>query len=236
MIGNVTSSTQAVPTTSASSSSSTSQDSNVSTVLMPFGQLFVENLNSGDPTVVGFDYGHGYQGSSAGSASSSVSPPFSSNAVSATSDSPLDTTVSSSASSSSTDSIVTGVDSDDPTYVPTAQSVFGDSPWESDAGGTGPAGPFALNPEYFATQATAQKVAGMVGGTVVGINLMAEAPGNPFTQNEDNEMVQLADGSQINAGLVAGFFTHGYQLSMVSQMIQNEVTNVEAETQGVSTT
>ena len=49
-------------------------------------------------------------------------------------------------------------------------------------------------------------------------------------------MVQLPDGAMINAGLVAGFFTHGYQASMVQQMIQNEVTNVEAETKGVATT
>jgi hypothetical protein len=246
MISNVTSSTQAAAATSASTSSSAAQDPDVTTVLTPFGQLFVENLNSGDPTVVGFDYGHGYQSSSGDSTSSSVSTSSSSDTASSSSTSSASSTmsskdVSSSSSSSTTSStsggsILTGVDSDDPTDVPTTESVFGDTPWETDATGTGPTGTFSWNPQYFATVATAEKVAAMVGGTVVGVNTMAETPANPVTQNEDNEMVQLSDGGLINAGQVATFFTHGYQLSMVKQMVQDEVTYTQDAVQGVSTT
>jgi hypothetical protein len=114
--------------------------------------------------------------------------------------------------------------------------VFGDSPWETDVVGTGPSGNFTLNPQYFATESTAQEVAAMVGGTVVSVNTMAQCSGNPFKQSEDNEMVELSNGCMINAGLVAGFFNNGYDLSQISRMIQNEVTNVEKEDQGVSTT
>jgi hypothetical protein len=115
-----------------------------------------------------------------------------------------------------------------------AQQVFGSSPWESDPTVSGPAGNFNLNPEYFATQQTAQMVAQMVGGTVVAVNNMSSTtPGDVFKQSTDNEMVKLSDGSMINAGLVAGFFTHGYSLSMVQSMIQNEVTNVQAEDKAV---
>jgi hypothetical protein len=141
-----------------------------------------------------------------------------------------------STTSASGGSILTGVDSDDPTDVPTTESVFGDSPWETDATGSGPTGTFSWNPQYFATVSTAEKVAAMVGGTVVGVNTMAQTPANPVTQNEDNEMVQLADGGMINAGLVATFFTHGYQLSMVKQMVQDEVTYTQDAVQGVSKT
>jgi hypothetical protein len=230
MISNVTSSTQAAAATSASTSSSAAQNPNVTTVLTPFGQLFVENLNSGAPTVVGFDYGHGYQSSSGDSTSSSVSTSSASSTMSSKD-------VSSSSTSSTTDdSILTGVDSNDPTDVPTTESVFGDTPWETDATGTGPTGTFSWNPQYFATVATAEKVAAMVGGTVVGVNTMAETPANPVTQNEDNEMVQLSDGGLINAGQVATFFTHGYQLSMVKQMVQDEVTYTQDAVQGVSKT
>jgi hypothetical protein len=242
MISNVTSSTQAAAATSASTSSSAAQNPNVTTVLTPFGQLFVENLNSGAPTVVGFDYGHGYQSSSGDSTSASVSTSSSSNTASSSSTSSTSGTMSSktvspaSTTSASGGSILTGVDSDDPTDVPTTESVFGDSPWETDATGSGPTGTFSWNPQYFATVSTAEKVAAMVGGTVVGVNTMAQTPANPVTQNEDNEMVQLADGGMINAGLVATFFTHGYQLSMVKQMVQDEVTYTQDAVQGVSKT
>jgi hypothetical protein len=39
-------------------------------------------------------------------------------------------------------------------------------------------------------------------------------------------MVKMPNGSMINPGLVATFYTHGYSQSMVDQMIANEVKNV----------
>jgi len=66
----------------------------------------------------------------------------------------------------------------------------------------------------------------MVGGTVVAFNALGGPSGNPFVQSQPNEMVQLSNGAMINPGLVASFYTHGYPLSMVNQMVANEVTNV----------
>jgi hypothetical protein len=117
-----------------------------------------------------------------------------------------------------------------PASAPTAQSVFGSNPWVTDPTGSGPTGSFGYNPYYFATAQTAAAVAGMVGGTVVPADSFA-APGTAaFTQDEPDEMVQLSNGSLINPGLVASFYTHGYPQSMVDQMIANEVTNVSKGT------
>src|SRR5690348_14318916 len=51
--------------------------------------------------------------------------------------------------------------------VPTAESVFGDNPWVDNPTGTAHDGTtWSYNPLYFATEATANKVASMVGGKV----------------------------------------------------------------------
>ena len=105
--------------------------------------------------------------------------------------------------------------------APTAQSLFGANPWCTDAGGTGPGCSYNYNPMYFATPATAAKVAQMLGGKVVAMN--AITPFGPFIQNQPNLMVQMPDGKLINAGLVAGFYSHGYPQQMVDQMISSEV-------------
>ena len=55
-----------------------------------------------------------------------------------------------------------------PTAPPTAASVFGANPWITNPSGTNPNGVhYGYNPIYFATPATAAKVAQMVGGKVV---------------------------------------------------------------------
>jgi hypothetical protein len=80
------------------------------------------------------------------------------------------------------------------------------------------------NPYYFATPQTAAQVASMVGGTVV---QSTYTPANDlYQQNQPTEMVELANGSMINPGLVASFYTHGYPASFVNQMVANEVANV----------
>ena len=108
---------------------------------------------------------------------------------------------------------------------PTAQSVFGDNPWIQDPQGSGPNGTsWGYNPIYFATQATAEKVASMVGGTVIQENAMA--PYGPIAQSVPNEMVQMPDGTVVNPGLIADFYDHGYSQSFVNQMIQNEIQGV----------
>jgi hypothetical protein len=60
-----------------------------------------------------------------------------------------------------------------------------------------------------------------VGGTVVAIDQLADGGG--FVQQQPNEMVQLADGTLINAGLYASLYTHGYPQSYIDMLIQNEI-------------
>ncbi len=106
---------------------------------------------------------------------------------------------------------------------PTAESAFGPNPWLSNPTGVGPDGtPYGYNPFYFATPDTAAKVAQMVGGTVVQSNQFT-GNGGAFTQQQPNQMVQLANGKLINPGLVASFYTHGYPQYYVDQLVASEV-------------
>jgi len=104
--------------------------------------------------------------------------------------------------------------------APSMESLFGDNPWVSNAGGSGPYGDYGYNKEYFATAATAAKVAQMLGGTVVQAD--AITPVGPFKQNQPNLMVQMPNGKLVNAGLVAGFYNHGYTQQAVDAMIASE--------------
>ena len=61
----------------------------------------------------------------------------------------------------------------------------------------------------------------MVGGKVVASDQIASAD-SPFVQQQPNQMVQLADGTLINPGLVASFYTHGYPQSYIDLLVQNE--------------
>ena len=107
--------------------------------------------------------------------------------------------------------------------APTAESVFGPTPWVTNPTGTAPDGSsYGYNPMYFASAATAAKVAQMVGGKVVTSNQFTSSDG-PFQQQQPNEMVQLANGTLINPGLVAGFYTHGYPQSYIDFLVQNEI-------------
>jgi hypothetical protein len=108
------------------------------------------------------------------------------------------------------------------TQPPTAESVFGANPWIANPGGVGPNGiTYSYNPSYFATPATAAKVAQMVGGKVVAMN--AITGDGPFVQNQPNQMVQLPNGGMLNAGLIATFYNHGYPQSYINALIANEV-------------
>ena len=107
--------------------------------------------------------------------------------------------------------------------APTAESVFGPNPWLTNPTGIGPAGVYSYNPIYFATPQTAAKVASMLGGKVVADNQFTA--GGAFAQQQANQMVELPDGRQVNAGLVAAFYTHGYPQSYIDQMIAGVVNN-----------
>jgi len=129
--------------------------------------------------------------------------------------SPAPTSTAPTTSSSSS----TPVTSTSGSSAPTAQSVFGANPWETGVYGTGPNGiTYSYNSYYFATPATAQVVANILGGTVVSSNDLTTGPG-PFEQSQPNLMVQLPNGALVNAGLVAQIYTHGYPQSTIDQMV-----------------
>jgi hypothetical protein len=109
-----------------------------------------------------------------------------------------------------------------PQVSPTPQSVFGSQVWAQDANYSAPDGSVrSYNPIYFASAATAQKVADMVGGKVVPMNMMAYAGG--MLQSQPNLMVQLPNGKLVNPGLIADFYNHGYPQSYVDALVQNEI-------------
>src|SRR5471030_302140 len=110
-----------------------------------------------------------------------------------------------------------------PTLPPTADSVFGANPWITNSGGAGPNGvTYSYNPLYFATPATAAKVAQMVGGKVVPMNALT-GDGGPYIQNHPNQMVQLPNGRMLNAGMIASIYTHGYPQSYINILVSNEI-------------
>ena len=106
-----------------------------------------------------------------------------------------------------------------PPPTPTLESEFGTQTFLDNPTFTGPLGDsFDYNPVYFATVQTAQKIASMVGGTVVEQNDMA--PYGQFKQAAPNEMIQFADGHKVNAGVIASFFSHGYSQSYIDSLLQ----------------
>ena len=110
--------------------------------------------------------------------------------------------------------------------VPTPESAFGGNPWLNTPVGNGPNGIFYYNNIYFATPAAAAQVAQMVGGKVVDKNMFSgDNSGNPYQQQQPNEMVLMPNGALINPGLVASFYTHGYSQSTINTMIAQEVAN-----------
>jgi hypothetical protein len=88
------------------------------------------------------------------------------------------------------------------------------------------------NPVYFASPATAQQVATMLGGTVVGSDQMTSAPGTTIMQSEPNLMVALPGGGQVNAGVIADMYTHNWPQSFIDQQIQAEVAYANANPVG----
>lgn len=105
---------------------------------------------------------------------------------------------------------------------PTVESVFGPNPYITNAGGAGPYGiTYNYNPVYFATKATAQKLAQMYGGTVIEMN--AITPDGPFHQNQPNEMIQFANGNIVNAGALASYYGLGWSQEKIDRAILNEI-------------
>jgi hypothetical protein len=106
--------------------------------------------------------------------------------------------------------------------VPTLESVFGDNPWVANPTGQGPLGTYSFNPIYFATPQTAEKVAELLGGTVIQQNALCSAPNSPFQQQQANYMVKLPSGRVTNPGLVAAYFQRGYPQSTIDRLLSIE--------------
>jgi hypothetical protein len=119
----------------------------------------------------------------------------------------------------------------DPTAVVTAQQLFGPQPWLTSVEVTGPSGISFLNPLDFATQLTATIIAGWLGGQVVPTQVFTTD--NHFQTEAALLMIKLPGNVQVSPGKIAQFFTHGFQFSMVQQMIVNEVNNAIQEETGV---
>lgn len=106
--------------------------------------------------------------------------------------------------------------------LPTAQAVFGPNPWVSNPGGMAPNGvAYSYNPAYFATRATADKLAQMYGGTVVEMD--AITPYGPFQQNQKNEMIRFSNGNVVNAGILASYFDRGMTQAQIDEAIAGEI-------------
>lgn len=108
---------------------------------------------------------------------------------------------------------------------PTLQSVFGSNPFISQPGGVAPNGvTYSYNPTYFATRATADKLAQMYGGKVVEMN--AITPFGPFQQNHMNEMIQFPNGNVVNAGILASYFDRGWSQEQINTAIAGEINQI----------
>lgn len=109
--------------------------------------------------------------------------------------------------------------------APTLQSVFGPNPFVSQPGGVAPNGvTYSYNPTYFATRATADKLAQMYGGKVVEMN--AITPFGPFQQSHQNEMIQFPNGNVVNAGILASYFDRGWSQEQINTAIAGEINQI----------
>ena len=75
---------------------------------------------------------------------------------------------------------------------------------------------------YFPTQKTAQTVAQLFGGTVF---TEAPDPGNPFTLNQPRYMVRLANGTEINPGIISHFYDTRSDTPFQLQQLVQDVLN-----------
>jgi hypothetical protein len=109
--------------------------------------------------------------------------------------------------------------------APTLQSVFGSNAFVSNPGGVGPNGmTYSYNPTYFATRATADKLAQMYGGMVVEQNALT--PYGPFQQNQPNEMIRFANGNVVNAGILASYYNMGLSQEQIDRAISAEINTI----------
>jgi hypothetical protein len=113
----------------------------------------------------------------------------------------------------------------DGTNIP-IQNPFGPNPYLANPtqnifsnDSTGKMVPQSLAAYNFPTQQTAQTVAQLFGGSVF---TEAPDPGNPFTLNQPRYMVRLANGTEINPGIISHFYdTRSDTPFQLKQLVQD---------------
>jgi hypothetical protein len=109
---------------------------------------------------------------------------------------------------------------------PTAEEVFGPTPWIENPTYTDPNGQKSgsYSPTYFATPETGALVAKMLGGQLIEEDSITggSTSGSGFQQDQPNEVVLMPDGTKVNAGIIAFIFTHGFPQSYINTLIANE--------------
>ena len=111
--------------------------------------------------------------------------------------------------------------------IPTPEEVFGASPFMNNPQGqfvdanNGQLRTYGFHPRYFATEAAAKQLAQQLGGIVVSRNAICND--GRYVQMQPNYMVQLPNGREVNAGIVADFYNHGYPQNYIDRLIAREI-------------
>jgi hypothetical protein len=118
-------------------------------------------------------------------------------------------------------------ESGSPSRIPTPEEIFGENPFVENPQGqftdaySGQLRTYGFRSMYFATEKAALKIAEQLGGTVVQRSAIVDA--GFFTQVQPNQMILLPNGRELNAGIIADFYNHGYSQSYIDRLIANEI-------------
>jgi hypothetical protein len=99
----------------------------------------------------------------------------------------------------------------------------GTSPWMSDPTihDAWSGNDSSVNPLYFATKDYADALAGELGGTVEAKRISDPANDGGFSPNEPMYYVRLANGQEINAGVYASIYAHGYSPEYAARLAKD---------------
>lgn len=111
-----------------------------------------------------------------------------------------------------------------PTTNPTAESIFGPTPWQTDVGIFFNSTFYPYSKYYFATPEAAQKVADMLGGTVVEQQDLSVVRQSAIGVGVPRLLVLLHNnGLKVNAGTIMQVWTHGYPQSYIDTVVSQIV-------------
>ena len=111
--------------------------------------------------------------------------------------------------------------------VLTAQAVFSQkNPWMPSPTVTLNGVTEGENPQFYATQQTAQVIAGWLGGTILDMTSVDLTGGGPVILNQDQYFVLFPNGAKVNAGCVAALFNGQATAAQISGAIQQELAHL----------